>query len=76
MSTTREEWIARRQAALDARAKIREALDLTCTLRDDAGLSIGDHRDRALAYTEDRLTRAEESIDTVIGSLTGGWWDA
>jgi len=72
MSRTAEDWHAYRKLALEARALMQDAAGLISLLQEDHRF---DEQHAQAAYAEDKLDRAIENLNTVIGSVTGGWWD-
>lgn len=72
MSRTAEDWHAYRKLALEARALMQDAAGLLSLMQED--LRFDDQHAEA-AYAEDKLFRAITNLNTVIGSVTGGWWD-
>lgn len=72
MSRTAQDWINYRKQAIEAREILRDASRVMSDLLGDLRF---DEQHHAIANAEAKTYVAVESMNTAIGSLTGGWWD-
>ena len=72
MSRTAEDFNKYRNIAVEARCLMQDALGLTMLLMED--IRFGEQHEQ-VSYAEHKLQRSIENLNTVIGSVTGGWWD-
>lgn len=72
MSRTAEDWRRYSRSAIDVRERLLEAVEQSEGLMSDTRFT---EQAETMRYAIDEIEGAIANLNTVIGSVTGGWWD-